>query len=173
MAIIYREIECLKQLKQIIRQRGLKQLDSIKQIDDFLLAYQSKLNEIYSKHEKIINDEIEILEKTIAQLNNTCDSIKEDKSKLLASRISILSNRIVANSFKNPTNILTRISFLIKDKWQKYKITHLENNKRRIISNSTKKIERRIKTKKKQYLLNTLSALYCLKNQYMTTCAVR
>lgn len=139
MARIYGTIESLKSLKSELENRGIFRFNSVKEINDFLLNYNSEKLAIRNKaSEQSEKQYVETCTKLKQNVETKAKIINLESSKI-ENEISDLQTKIDLITTKN-YNFLQKLISNIKRYYIKRQLNYLLDNKTRLIHSSIKSI---------------------------------
>ncbi len=94
MTIVYGQIESLRKVKEILKEKGISQFNSIGDIDRFKQNYEPQRQEIISQIRKKFEDEVRILKKDENEQRDFFNRLKDELSKAFHERTSELEKRL-------------------------------------------------------------------------------
>ncbi|MDD2476355.1 MAG: NERD domain-containing protein [Dysgonamonadaceae bacterium] len=151
MALIYGQIDSLKQIRNRLDSKGIDRFNSLNDFDAFLENYESEKTAIYEFYEKELDTEIFLLEDDIKYNNAFIDKTKDEGRRVLKEKID--KQLCIVDKYKEveSESLFRKTLVWLLSRYIDAKITRITIKDKLKLSNSIKKIERQVE-KDKQLL---------------------
>ena len=111
MALVYGQIESLKQIRKTLDQKGITRFNSIGDLNKFIKNYDNEKEEIFFKIEHDFDLELEVLQTKGIVLQRNYDTLKENAETKLKDRIGKLRQKCERLSSIQANNAIMELAY--------------------------------------------------------------
>jgi len=156
MCRTYNMIGSLATLKSHLEENDIRDFKSLKEVMTFQSSYTTIRKQLISIHEKLIEDEKNLLNTDLQHLNKTIETEKQLAELRLIVEIENLKQQLALSTNDEPTNLLPRLKKKLIDWNNKRKLQNKEQNFDSEVINSVKKLLEIQQVKSKRFdFINT------------------
>lgn len=151
MCRTYNMIGSLSTLKSLLGENNIQDFKSLKEVINFQNSYPTTRKQLISTHEKLIEQEKNMLNADLQQLETTIETKKQQAEKRLTAEIDNLKQLINVSINVEPTNLIPRLKKNLIDWNNKRKLKNKERDFDREVIKSVKNLVEIQQVKKKRF----------------------
>lgn len=128
MCRTYNTIGSLTTLKSHLNNSNIHDFKSLKEVMDFQSSYPAIRQQLISHHEKLIEQETNILETDLQQLDKAIETQRQQSEQRLNDEIDKLKQQLTSSKSKSPKNLFQKLTYGLSQWNYKRKIKRKEYN---------------------------------------------
>lgn len=160
MCRTYNIIGSLTTLKSHLEDNKIHDFKSLKEVIDFQNSYPTFRQQLISNHEKLIEQEKNLLNTDLEQLDMTMEVQKQQTAQILTDEIEKLKQQLNLSTYVVATNLFQKLISNFKEWNYKRQLTHKEHNFDAIVIKSIKNFVdiRQVKNNRYQFITKEFNA---------------
>lgn len=160
MCRTYNMIGSLTTLKSHFEENNINDFKSLKEVIDFQISYPTLRQQLISNHEKLIEQEKNMLNTDLEQLDMTIETQKQQTAQRLTDEIDKLKQQLNISTNDAPTNLFQKLIGNFKEWNYKRQLRQKEHNFDKVVIKSIKNFVdiRQVKNNRYQFITSQFNA---------------